>query len=129
MLNYATSKTGNWSLASEFANRIGKEGIVSITQNPGNLATKGWHRAPKFVQFVFSYINHPPIYGAYTGLWAGLSDEIGIEDGGRYGIPWGRWHGNLRKDILDALKSKANGGTGQADEFWKWCELQTKPYM
>jgi NAD(P)-dependent dehydrogenase (short-subunit alcohol dehydrogenase family) len=128
MLNYANSKAGNWFLASEFANLLEKDGIVSLTQNPGNLSTKGWENAPKVAQVIFSYINHPPKYGAYTELWAGLSDDVKMEDGGRYAIPWGRWHGRPRKDILDALKSKEEGGTGQAGNFWKWCEDQTKTY-
>jgi NAD(P)-dependent dehydrogenase (short-subunit alcohol dehydrogenase family) len=128
LLNYASSKSGNWFLASQFAKLLKKDGIVSLTQNPGNLSTKGWENAPKVAQVIFSYINHPPKYGAYTELWAGLSEEVGIEDGGRYAIPWGRWHGRPRKDILDALKTKEEGGTGQAGEFWKWCEDQTRRY-
>ena len=57
-------------------------------------------------QVIFSYINHSPRCRAYTELWAGLSDDVGMEDGGRYAIPWGGWHSKPRKDILDALKSK-----------------------
>jgi CubicO group peptidase (beta-lactamase class C family) len=83
---------------------------------------------PKVVQVIFSYISHPPKLGAYTELWAGLSPDVRVADGGRYAIPWGRWHSMPRKDILDALKTKQEGGTGQAAEFWKWCEDQTKEY-
>ena len=128
-LNYANSKTGNWFLALEFSNRLKGEGIVSITQNPGNLATKGWDSAPAAVKYIFKFINHPPILGAYTELWCGLSDEVKLEDGGRYAIPWGRWHGRPRKDILDAMKAKEEGGTGQSAAFLKWVEEQTKAFL
>ena len=37
--NYSTSKLGNWYLASELARRVGPYGILSVTQNPGNLKT------------------------------------------------------------------------------------------
>jgi NAD(P)-dependent dehydrogenase (short-subunit alcohol dehydrogenase family) len=37
--HYAMSKAGNWFLAFEFAKILGKEGIVSLVQNPGNLKT------------------------------------------------------------------------------------------
>ena len=77
-LNYALSKTGNWFLASEFAKRVGGDRIVSITQNPGNLRTAAWRFAPRLVQAIFSLVNHPPKYGAYTEIWAGLSPEITV---------------------------------------------------
>lgn len=67
--------------------------------------------------------------GAYTELWAGLSPEVKIEDGGRFATAWGRWRGNLRKDVLEGLKTKEEGGTGLAAEFWDWCEEQTKGYV
>jgi NAD(P)-dependent dehydrogenase (short-subunit alcohol dehydrogenase family) len=46
--NYAMSKAGNWLLASEFAARVADDGIVSLTQNPGNLRTKIWDKAPNW---------------------------------------------------------------------------------
>jgi hypothetical protein len=69
-----------------------------------------------------------PIYGAYTALWAGLNPEITTADNGRYVLPWGRWHPAPNKDILPALDSVENGGTGEAIVFWDWCEEQTKAY-
>ena len=125
-LNYCNSKTGNWFLASRFATRLKEDGIVSLILNPGNLSTTIWENAPKVVQVIFSAVNHPPKCGAYTNIWAGLSPEVKLEDGGRYAIPWGRWHSRPREDILDALKTREDGGAGQADEFWEWCKDQTK---
>jgi len=129
--NYAASKAGNWLLASEFAKRVGGDGIVSLITNPGQLRTKIWKGATKFIQIMLSPTLHPPIYGAYTNIWAGLSKEITVKDGGRYVIPWGRRFesvGTPRKDILNALKTKEEGGSGRAAEFWTWCEERTRKY-
>lgn len=126
--NYSSSKAGNWLLASEFDKRVRKHGIVVVAQNPGNLRTKSWDGIPWVVRKVLSPILHAPKMGAYTELWAGLSPEVTVEDGGKTAIPWGRWHPSPRKDILESLKEKEEGGTGLAGEFWKWCEEQTREY-
>jgi hypothetical protein len=73
-------------------------------------------------------IMREPKMGAYTGLWAGLSQDVKCEDGGKNAMPWGRWHPDPRKDILESLKTKEEGGTGLAAGFWEWCEEQTKEY-
>jgi hypothetical protein len=74
----------------------------------------------------------PMICGAYTEIWAGLSTEVTVADGvdGRYIIPWGRFFVMKRKDILEALKPKENGGeyARRAGEFWTWCDEQTKKF-
>lgn len=59
-----------------------------------------------------------------------MSEDITLEeDGGRYAIPFGRWHPSPREDILLALKETKDGGTGRAIEFWHWCEEQVKLYV
>ena len=125
---YAVSKAGNWLLASEFAKRHGHDGIVSVTQNPGQLCTSIWDTAPTISRKIMSLTLHPALYGAYTALWCGLSKEITVEDGGRYAIPWGRWHPAPRKDILASLRSEKEGGTGEAEKFWRWCEEKTSQF-
>ena len=42
-------------------------------------------------------------------------------------IPWGRLH-PIRKDLLDASKSEAEGGNGYAKKFWEWTEDQVRKY-
>ncbi|CAD6588425.1 MAG: hypothetical protein ASARMPREDX12_003325 [Alectoria sarmentosa] len=125
---YAVSKAGNWLLASEFARRYGNDGIVSVTQNPGQLRTSIWDGAPKVVRKIMGLVLYSALYGAYTALWCGISSEITVADGGRYAIPWGRWHPAPRKDILASLKSDEEGGTGEAAKFWDWCEEKTSKY-
>ncbi|KAH6715495.1 hypothetical protein BKA61DRAFT_604704 [Leptodontidium sp. MPI-SDFR-AT-0119] len=127
--NYGISKLANWLLASEFSKQVSKDGITSVAQNPGNLKTAIWDAAPKWAQVVMSVTMHPPIYGAYSSLWAGLSDGITVADGGRYGVPWGKWHPNPRQDLLAALKSEQEGGTGVAGKFRDWCEEESKVYV
>ena len=126
---YTISKAGHWLLASEFARRVNEDGIVSITQNPGNLKTSLTDAMPSVVKILVRPIQYPPRMGAYTSLFAGLSPEITVEDGGRYIIPFGRWHGYPRKDITDGFKSKEDGGTGVAKDFWDWCEERGKDFI
>jgi NAD(P)-dependent dehydrogenase (short-subunit alcohol dehydrogenase family) len=126
--NYSASKAGDWFLASEFDKRLRTDGIVCVAQSPGTLKTKGWNGVAWSARALMSIFMHPPKFGAYTTLWAGLSPEVRIEDGGRFGIPWGRWHPNPKKEVLASMKTKEEGGTGLAVDFWVWCEQQTSEY-
>jgi NAD(P)-dependent dehydrogenase (short-subunit alcohol dehydrogenase family) len=126
---YSASKVGNWFLASELDKRTRKDGLVSVVQNPGNIATKAWDPVSRLGKFLIWPFLYDAKHGAYTELWAGLSEDVTTQDGGKCGVPWGgRWHPNPRKDIIESLKSKEHGGTGVAAEFWDWCEQQTKPF-
>ena len=132
--NYVASKTGNWFLASELARAAvtpghSASGILSVAQNPGNLSTNLLRHAP-WMKVLSAPLLHRPRLGAYTELWAGLAPELTLEaHGGAYVVPWGRLHPAPRADLLDALKSKAEGGSGRAREFWEWCERQTADYL
>lgn len=128
MRNYGTAKAGAFFLGSKFAEQLKSDGIVSLTVNPGNLLTSIYDKIPRVVVWTFRFLLYPAINGAYSNLWAGLSEEVTFEDSGRYVIPWGRWHPKLRQDILDGLKSAEEGGTGRAQEFWEWCEMETKAW-
>lgn len=126
--NYVTSKVGNWFLASELARRVGgPHGILSVTLNPGNLKTNLLRHA-KWMQYASFPLLYNARMGAYTELWAGLSPELTLERNGSYVIPWGRFHPSPRDDLLAALKSHDEGGTGEAGQFWRWCEEQTHEY-
>ncbi|KAH7393399.1 hypothetical protein BKA64DRAFT_86433 [Cadophora sp. MPI-SDFR-AT-0126] len=126
--NYGISKLANWFLASQLSDRVSKDHIVSVAQNPGNLRTAIWDNAPMWARIVMRITMHPPVYGAYSNLWAGLSDGITVADGGRYGVPWGKWHPTPRQDLLNALKSEKDGGSGMASKFSAWCEQETLIY-
>ncbi|KAH8881072.1 NAD(P)-binding protein [Thozetella sp. PMI_491] len=126
--NYSASKAGDWFLASELDKRKRKDGLLCVAQSPGTLKTKGWDGASWATRALMSPFMHDPKMGAYTGLWAGLSPNVKLEDGGRFAIPWGRWHPGPKKDILRSLTTEEDGGTGLAAKFWDWCEEHTKGY-
>ena len=125
---YVESKVGNWFLASELGRDFGRHGIVSVTQNPGNLKTNALRHSSPLVPYFTAPLTYPAKMGAYTELWAGLSPELTTAQNGSYIIPWGRIHPSPRKDLVAALKSSEEGGTGQAADFRDWCEKQTAEY-
>ncbi|EMC94578.1 hypothetical protein BAUCODRAFT_25740 [Baudoinia panamericana UAMH 10762] len=127
---YCETKAGNYFLASEFARRYTKRtGIVSLTQNPGNLKSDVWRNVDVFTYYAVAWTLWESVKGAYTELWAGLSEEVKLDDSGRYVMPFGRWHPGQRADIELALRSKDEGGSGRAAEFWDWCAEQTRNYV
>lgn len=128
--HYSASKVGNWLLASEYHRRFSDTGILNLTQNPGSLRTNTWRTTPRIYYWPYYPIPGRPIDGACTNLWAGVSEDITLEeDGGRYAIPFGRWRPSPREDILLVLKETEDGGTGRAIEIWHWCEEQVKLYV
>ncbi|KAL9057478.1 MAG: hypothetical protein Q9162_002315 [Coniocarpon cinnabarinum] len=124
---YCISKCGNWFLAAEFSRRGESNGIVSIAVNPGNIKTNIF-RDSRLAGLLLSPLLHDAKLGAYSELWAGLSLDVKRENGGGYVIPWGRWHPSPRKDLLHAIKPAADGGLGNAQHFWEWCNGNTKSF-
>jgi NAD(P)-dependent dehydrogenase (short-subunit alcohol dehydrogenase family) len=123
--HYVISKTGNWFLADALAKQAGKNGVLSVTQNPGNLKTALTRHLPRIVPLLASPLLYHSRMGAYTELWAGLSSDLLTEDGGKYIVPWGRLHPSPRQDLLDAMKTEEEGGTGLAAMFVEYCERET----
>jgi NAD(P)-dependent dehydrogenase (short-subunit alcohol dehydrogenase family) len=122
-VNYAMSKAANWILADEYGKRYGKDGIISVVQNPGNLKTEIYNGQPKLMMFFVNGLLYPPKMGGYTELYAGLSPEITAKDQGGIIIPWGRVQArNPRKDICEALER------GKGKELWDWIEAQIKAH-
>lgn len=129
--NYTMSKMANWFLASEMAKQRSGQGrekpVMHVVQNPGNL-NSNLLRHHTLLGFVFKPLLHDPKMGAYTELWAGLSEELTMETNGCYVIPWGRLHNAPRNDLLNALKDEEESGIGRAKEFLDWCYEQTKDF-
>jgi len=126
--NYTTSKTGNWFLAKALAEQAGKDGLLSICQNPGNLRSQLTRHMPRIVPWLVSPLLYHAKFGAYTELWSGLSSELTVEDGGKFVLPWGRLHPTPREDLLRAMKNKEEGGTGIAEEFIWFCKRETETF-
>lgn len=130
--NYAVSKVGNWMLGREMARRYGKDGIVSVVQNPGNLKTNAYDGNSGVVMFFLNRLLHEAKFGGYTELYAGLSPDITLENNGAYIIPWGRVRPDKdcpRKDIVKAITPEEDGGLGYSKKLWDWCEHQWKPFV
>jgi retinol dehydrogenase-12 len=119
--DYAQSKASNVLLSREYAARHGKDsGIVSNSWNPGNLASELQRHSTAIEKFVVQFLVYKPIFGAYTELFAGWSEEAGKpENDGKYVVPWGRF-GDLRADVK---------GSQDGVKLWEWCERESKPYM
>ncbi|KAH9203542.1 hypothetical protein DL95DRAFT_529610 [Leptodontidium sp. 2 PMI_412] len=125
---YGVSKAGNYLHSTEFARRYSGDGILSVSLNPGNLKTDLQRNVPSLMKPVLNLLSHTPIHGAYTELFAGLSSEVTPDKNGAWIVPWGRFM-PLRKDIVAASKTEAEGGTGVAAKFWDWSEEQVKAYI
>ncbi len=81
---YGVSKAGNYLHAVEFARRYREAGIVSVVLNPGNLKSE-LSRHSGFGVKAFGFIfNYPTVCGAYTELFAGLSEKVTLERSGQW---------------------------------------------
>lgn len=50
-----------------------------------------------------------------------------MERSGSYIVPWGQFS-SFRSDILQATKTKEEGGTGKAADFFDWCDKFTAEF-
>lgn len=81
---YGVSKAGNYLHAAEFAKRHKNSGIISVALNPGNLKTDLARTAGVAVKTMAALMTYPPVRGAYTELFAGLSPVVTSEQSGRW---------------------------------------------
>ncbi|OAQ68030.1 short-chain dehydrogenase [Pochonia chlamydosporia 170] len=117
---YGRSKAGNVLHAVEFARRTESEGIVSVSLNPGNLATDLQRSMPGWQAYVWAkLLAYPAKFGAYTELFAGLHPDVKLETSGMFIAPWGRIV-KARKDLFDPALGR---------RYWEWTEEQVKPYV
>ncbi|KAK3673341.1 short-chain alcohol dehydrogenase [Recurvomyces mirabilis] len=135
MRNYGQSKVGNLFLASQYAvhHPISPEtgkGVISNAFNPGNLKTELQRQMRGIMMALISlFMLFPAVFGAYTELFAGWSEEMGRrERNGGYVVPWGR-AGDVRGDIQKEVEMGVKGGEGRAVEFWEWCDRETREFM
>ncbi|KAJ5218444.1 short-chain dehydrogenase [Penicillium cinerascens] len=121
--NYGQTKVGNVFLAVKTQELFGSQGIRSVSFNPGNLKTELQRHSSGLMMKVAEPMLYPAIFGAYTELYSGWSEEIGADKSITYVMPWGRDGTDLvRSDIQKAI------GNGLADKVWDWCELETTKY-
>ncbi|OTA98473.1 hypothetical protein M426DRAFT_258628 [Hypoxylon sp. CI-4A] len=127
---YASSKTANWFLASEFARRQSDTGVVHIAGNPGNYVTNIWRHVPSLLYYVNRPLLRDPVHGAETYMWMAFSESVTMDEAvaGRYAICNGRWHPGQREDIVLSLKSVEEGGSGLSREYFDWCESKVEEF-
>jgi retinol dehydrogenase 12 len=83
---YGNSKAGNYLHATEFARRYKTDGIVSVALHPGNLESDLYRDQGSIFNFFLRHtILYPPVFGAYTELFAGLSPQVSMEKTGSWG--------------------------------------------
>ena len=83
---YGLSKAGNWLHGVEYAKRHQADGVVSISCNPGHLQTDLYRDSGRLVKTVLGALAlFPPINGAYTEIFAGLSPTITMKESGEWG--------------------------------------------
>ncbi|KAF7554073.1 hypothetical protein G7Z17_g3156 [Cylindrodendrum hubeiense] len=114
---YGRSKAGNVLHSSEFARRNSGNNIISLSLNPGNFVTNLQQSMPKLQ--LAAFVSHHPKNGAYTELFAGLSDNITDKNNGGWVSPFGKVD-PVRKDLADPK-------IGQ--QYWEWSEEQVKMYF
>ncbi|KAH8201330.1 hypothetical protein TruAng_004498 [Truncatella angustata] len=126
---YGVSKAGNYYHATEYAKRHREDGVISIALNPGNLASDLDRHIYLVQKLLLKWlITYPPIHGAYTELFAGISDQLTLEKSGGWIVPWGRFS-EMRADLVSGSKLESEGGSGIAQKFWEWSEDQVRAYV
>ncbi|KAK5788528.1 hypothetical protein VI817_009486 [Penicillium citrinum] len=118
-MKYSRSKAANVIHAAEFARRTKDTGIISLALNPGNFVTNLQQNMSKLELTMFKLIASEPINGAYTELFAGLSDQITEENNGGWVSPFGKLE-KVRKDLVEPALG---------EKFWNWTLEQVKPYL
>ncbi|KAJ3480969.1 hypothetical protein NLG97_g7934 [Lecanicillium saksenae] len=127
--NYGQSKTGNQFYAVEFHRRHAADGVVSVTFNPGNLKSGLQRHLPGFVHSSLTYFGYPPRNGAYTELFCGWSEDITMEKGGSFIIPWGRLgNDHVRPDLAKIVEDNKTNPDATPRQFWQWSEKVTAEY-
>ncbi|KAL7922881.1 NAD(P)-binding protein [Trichoderma austrokoningii] len=127
---YSVSKAGTYYQGSEYAKRNKDKGIISMSVNPGNLNSDLQRHGTSglLAKINQKIILFPPINGAYSELFCGLSPEVTAEKSGSYAIPWGRF-AKIREDIDNGSRSLQEGGTGMAAKWYDWCLERVEPFM
>ena len=85
MERYAQSKAGGWLLGVEYARRFKDDGVASFAINPGNLMTNLAREHGWFFQWFLKFIVYEPFNGTCTLLYAGFSQDLGLENSGAWG--------------------------------------------
>lgn len=147
---YWLSKVGNWAHGVKYALRHQIDGVISVPLNPGNLQSELYRDQGFLMKLLVRLLMYPPVNGAYTELFGGLSPDITFSNTGCWGkciftylwtnttkcgelytlpvIPFGRIY-PIREDLNLAMKSDSEGGMGETRKLWEWTKEQVRPYL
>jgi retinol dehydrogenase-12 len=81
---YGVSKVGNYFHAVEFSRRYKESGIISVALNPGNLKSDLTRNSGLMIRILVPLLAYPPVCGAYTELFAGLSPAVTLDKTGHW---------------------------------------------
>ena len=73
---YGVSKAGNVLHALQMRNLHAKDGVLSVSLNPGNLNSDLSRHAGLLGVLIVKLLTYPAVNGAYTEFYAGLSPEV-----------------------------------------------------
>lgn len=122
-LNYGQTKFGNILFAIRFQELYGSQGIRSVSFNPGNLRTELQRYFSLAMTIISKVLLYPAIFGAYTELYSGWSEDIAADKNITYVMPWGRDGTQyIRADQRAAIND------GIASKLCEWCEVETKNF-
>ncbi|KAA1476966.1 NAD(P)-binding protein [Dentipellis sp. KUC8613] len=114
---YGQSKLGTILFSKELAKRVHTDGIVSLSANPGMIATNIGRNLPYIQGKFLGWLGKSAPQGAITQLWAATSAEAGAHNGA-YAIPFAR----LGKPSPPAEDPKL------ASDLWAWMEEQVAAF-
>ncbi|KAF2625141.1 NAD(P)-binding protein [Macroventuria anomochaeta] len=120
---YSVSKAGNVLHALQFRNLYEKDGVISVSLNPGNLNSELNRHTGWLGEIVVRLFTYPAVNGAYTEFFAGLSPEVKALKQNEWVIPFGRIS-PLRTDVAEAGLEG-----GKAGKFWEWSDSQASRYL
>jgi len=104
---------------------------VATTLGSTSAVNHGWYSTlfeNHFSNALQSLIFKPPVYGAYSELYAGFSPEVKLDHNGGHLMAWGR-KTDLPDDIKKGLKSVADGGNAAAQKFFEYCDREIKTFL
>ncbi|KAH8881862.1 short-chain dehydrogenase [Thozetella sp. PMI_491] len=133
LAKYQISKVGMYWLSGGFGDRLRGDKIINISLDPGNLRTNLQRTLATelghILNSILGFFLHPPIKGAYTELFAGLSPDVTLantNDPAIWIMPWGRLVPMQRQDLVAAFVPR---DSGKAAGFWNWCEDQVREFL
>ncbi|ONH68492.1 Short-chain dehydrogenase TIC 32, chloroplastic [Cyberlindnera fabianii] len=120
--SYGQSKVSTLYQSYIYGQKYKDQGVISLPVHPGLLQSELWRDVPSLVRTIAFLFISPPVYGAYTELFAALDPNITTKDSGRYIGPWGVFR-PIRSDIEKGCTD------GTAQKLWDYLDDAVKEYL